>query len=957
MVNAMSALASAFTILFLFWTITHLALKITGKENLKPYALVAVLGSGLVGSLAYTFSDTFWFSAVEGEVYASSSLFTALVFWAILKWENIAEEKYANRWLILIAYLMGLSIGVHLLNLLAIPAIVMVYYFRMYETTRKGVIWALIIGGSILGGVMYVIIPGVAWFASIFELMFVNGFGMPYNSGLLIYSFLLIGLLVFGIYYTYTKKLPVMNTALAVVAVIVIGYSSYSMIIIRSLANPPMDENSPETIFKLQSYLNREQYGAWPLVSGQYFNASVTDYQDGKKYYTRKNGKYVVTNRKQEYTYDSDFTGLFPRMWSSDNNHINDYLSWGNIDEKDVYKPRRDQKSGNIVTNKEGRVLYDRSSPKKKPKMSNNIQFFLQYQVNWMYLRYFWWNFVGRQNDEQGHGELENGNWKSGIGFIDNMKFGLSSAEVPKEIENHKANNKYYALPFLLGLIGLIFHYSRHKKDAWIVMMLFFLTGVAIIIYLNQYPRQPRERDYAYAGSFYAYAIWIGLGVLAIIEMAGKFLKNPPASAGVTLVLLFLVPGIMAKENWDDHDRSGRYTARDIAYNYLMSCAPNAILFTNGDNDTFPLWYAQEVEGIRTDVRIVNLMLLNMDWYADQMKLKAYESEPLPISLKHDQYIDGTRDIVFIHEQTKEPFLGEDIIEFIASDHPKSKVPTQSGKKFDYVPTRSFILPVDSATVVQNGTVKPKDAHLIEKQLIGGFREGNRPLPRLTKSDLIAFDIIVNNKWERPIYYVSNGHSGLLGLDSYLQLDGFAYRLVPIKNNNQLGVGRIDTDLLYKKYMEEFKWGRMNEEDVYLDHNHVRTINVIRMRMRFGRLANALYQEGKPDKAEEVLDKIMELAPHDKVPYDYFTTLIIEGYYRLSKFEKGNAILTEYLDILESNLDYWLGKNEKYKSRAGNLVDYNLQIMLNLGRIAQRYNQKEIAERTNNYLTENGWKY
>jgi hypothetical protein len=950
MVNAMSGLASAFTILFLFWTITHLALKITGRDNLKPYQLIAIIGSGLVGSLAYTFSDTFWFSAVEGEVYASSSFFTAIVFWAILKWENVAHEKYSNRWLIFIAYLMGLSIGVHLLNLLAIPAIAMVYYFKNYETTRKGVIWSLIIGGLILGGVMYVIIPGVAWLGSIFELIFINGFGMPFNSGLLIYAVFLIASLAFGIYYTYKNNFPVMNTALAIVTVIVIGYSSYSIIIIRSLANPPMDENSPETIFKLQSYLNREQYGAWPLISGQYFNAQVIDFKEGKKYYTRKNGKYIVTNQKQDYVYDPDYTGLFPRMWSSEEQHVSDYISWGNIDEKDIYNAKRDSK-GNIRTTQEGRVVYDHNSPKRKPSMASNLRFFLQYQVNWMYLRYFWWNFVGRQNDEQGHGEIENGNWKSGIGIIDNLKFGISSAPVPDDIKNNKANNKYYALPFLLGLIGLIYHYNKNKKDAWIVMMLFLLTGVAIVVYLNQYPRQPRERDYAYAGSFYSYAVWIGLGVLAIIDIAGRALKNVPASLAVTLVLLGIVPGVMAEENWDDHDRSGRYTTRDIAADYLNSCAPNAILFTNGDNDTFPLWYAQEVEGIRTDVRIVNLMLLNMDWYADQMKLKAYESDPLPVTLKHDQYIDGTRDMVFVQEQTKEPFPAKDILEFIASDNPRTKVPTQSGRKFDYSPTRSFILPVDSAKVIESGTVKPKDAALIEKQLIGRFRSS-----RLTKSDLVAFDIIANNNWERPIYFVSNGHSGLLGLDKYLQLDGFAYRLVPIKNTNKYEIGRIDTDILYKKYMEEFKWGRMNKDDVYLDNFHVRTINVIRMRMRFGRLANALYQEGKPEKSEEVLDKIIELTPHDKIPYDYFIVYLAEGYYRLNKFDKGNALLTEYQDILESNLNYWLGKSDKYKSRANMLIEQDFQIMYRLGQVAQKYNQKELADRANNYFKENSWR-
>lgn len=944
-VNVMSALMSAFTIMFLYWTITHLALKITGKDNLKPYQLVAVLGSGLVGSLAYTFSDTFWFSAVEGEVYASSSFFTAIVFWAILKWENIADEKYANRWLIFIAYLMGLSIGVHLLNLLAIPAIVLVYYFKKYETTRKGVILALLAGGAILGAVMYVLIPGVIWFASIFERIFVNSFSLPVNSGVIGYIVILFAVLAYGIYYTYQKSHVIFNTVLTIITVIVIGYSSYAVIVIRSLANPPMDENSPETIFKLQSYLNREQYGERPLVTGQFFNAPVERFKEGKKYYTIVGDKYKVTNRKTDYIYDSRFTGLFPRMWSSEDQHIDEYMNWANIKEKDIFEAQRD-KEGNLVTDETGKVKYDRSSPKAKPTMGQNIRFFFAYQFNHMYMRYFWWNFIGRQNDEQSYGGYLNGNWISGIKAIDMLKEG-DGKNMPSEIKNHPSRNVYYGLPFLLGLIGLFYHFIKHKRDAWIVLLLFVLTGIAIVVYLNQYPLQPRERDYAYAGSFYAFTIWIGLGVLAIIDLAGKFMRNVPASAATTALCLVLVPGIMAKENWDDHDRSGRYTSRDIAYNYLMSCAPNAILFTNGDNDTFPLWYAQEVEGIRTDVRIVNLMLLNMDWYADQMKLKAYESDPLPITLKHEMYRDGTRDIVFIHEQTQQAYPAHQILEFIVSDHPSTKVTTQGNKKFDFTPTRYFTLPVDSAKVIANGTVKAKDAHLIEKQLNGRFAGG-----RLTKSDLVAFDIITNNNWERPIYFVSAGHSGLLGLDNYLQLDGLAYRLVPIKTESRYDRGRIDPDILYTKLMEEYKWGRMNEKDVYLDNFHLRTFNVIRMRMRFSQLATALIQEGDNERAEKVLDRIVELTPHEKVPYDYFIIPVAEGYYRINKFEKANELLNKYYDILVSHTDYYLSMSSRYRKTLDNEIYTNLQIISQMGQLASRNNQKELADKANKYINE-----
>jgi hypothetical protein len=945
MVNVMSALASGFTIMFLFWTINHLALKITGRDNLKPYQLVGVLGSGLVGSLAYAFSDTFWFSAVEGEVYALSSLFTAVVFWAILKWENVADEKYSNRWLIFIAYLMGVSIGVHLLNLLAIPAIVMVYYFKKFKTTRNGVIGALVIGGAILGGVMYVIIPGLIWLASKFELLFVNGFGMPYNSGVLAYCILLIASLAYGIYYTQKKGKVVLNTAILIITVIVIGYSSYSMIVIRSIANPSMNENNPDTIFKLQSYLNREQYGDRPLVSGQNFNAPVVDYKIGKKYYSKRKGKYEVTNEKIVYKYDEKFTSLFPRMWSAENQHIDEYLQWAKINEKDVYNIKRDAQ-GNVVSDRNGNPQYDRNSPKKKPTFSQNLRFLRRYQIGHMYFRYFMWNFAGRQNDVQGHGEILNGNWVSGIPFIDKQLVG-NGKNIPDEIENHKAHNKYYLLPLLLGLMGLFFHYKTHKKDFWVVAMLYLMTGFAIIIYLNQYPLQPRERDYAYAASFYAFAIWIGLGVLGLIELAGKAFKNVPASATATVLCLLLVPGIMAKENWDDHDRSGRYTARDIAYDYLMSCAPNAILFTNGDNDTFPLWYIQEVEGVRTDVRIVNLMLLNMDWYVDQMKRKVYDSEALPISLQHEQYADGTRDMVFVQERYQQAFPAKEIIDFIASDNKATKVPTQTGKMYDFVPTKTFTVPVDSALVISNGTVKAKDAALIEKELHGRFGS------RLTKSDMITFDIIANNNWKRPIYYVATGHSGLLGLDNYLQLEGLAYRLVPIKTVSRYDKGRIDTDILFKNYIEDFRWGRMNEDDVYLDHFHQRTFNVIRMRMRFAQLADALINENDFERAEIVLDRIVELTPHEKMNYDYFMLGIAESYYRINKFDKGNAISNKMIEFGESHINYYLSMDRKFKDLIQQEIATQFQILNQVGQIAGRYKQTELANEVSTFIVEN----
>ncbi len=627
-INSMSALASGFTVLFLYWSISHIAKKIIVGDNneVSVFQSIEIIGSALVGSLAFAYTDTFWFSAVEGEVYAMSSLFTAVVFWCILKWEAVADEKYSNRWLILICYLMGLSIGVHLLNLLVIPAIVLVYYFKKYKVTTKGVIYSLLISFVILGGILYGIIPGVVWVASRFELVFTNGFGLPYNTGTYIYALLGIGGLAYGLWYSFKKKKVVLNTALLGVAVIIIGYSCFAMIVIRSLANPPMDENNPDNVFALQSYLNREQYGDRPLIKGEYFNSKQTGYDLGSPTYIKRNGRYEIVDYKSKPVYDKESTTIFPRMYSPDPSHIKSYQYWAGI------------------TNTES-----------KPSFGENLTFFFRYQVGYMYIRYFLWNFVGRQNDIQGVDEnLMNGNWISGVSFIDNARLGDQDT-LPDYLKNNKGNNRYFFLPLILGILGMIFMFRENivgKQYFWIVMLMFLITGVAIVVYLNQTPYQPRERDYAYAGSFYAFAFYIGFGVAYLCKLSEKLLKKQnTAVAAVVLALGFICgPIILAAENWDDHDRSGRYTARDFAKNYLESCAPNAILFTNGDNDTFPLWYAQEVEGIRTDVRVVNLAYSNTDWYINQLRRKAYLSDPLPISIDKDKLVEGSRDISYIQE-------------------------------------------------------------------------------------------------------------------------------------------------------------------------------------------------------------------------------------------------------------------------------------------------------------------
>ena len=645
--NRLSALASGFTILFLFWSLTHLVRKFYAPEDRnKPAVLVAIFGAALVGSLAYTFSDSFWFSAVEAEVYSTSSLFTAVVFWAILKWENVADEPGANRWLILIAYLMGLSIGVHLLNLLAIPAIVMVYYFKKYPVTTKGVIWALLVSVGILGVVNYMLIPGLTGLAGKFELIFVNGMGLPFNTGTVIYAVLLFGGLVTGIYLTHNRGKVMWNTILLGIFVIVVGYSSYAIIVIRSDANTPLDESNPDSVFSLLEYLNRDQYGDNPLVYGAFFNQRPIDIKEGKPSYYKGEEDYYKVDKNRDYVYDKDAKGFFPRMWSTQDRHANEYMFWGGIDEADLYDVRRDG-DGNPVMNQYGTYSYDRSRAIGKPSFGQNIRFFLRYQVGYMYLRYFMWNFAGRQNDIQGQGELTKGNWISGIKFIDEARLG-SQDDLPDFIVKNKGHNRYFMLPLLLGLLGAWFHYKRHNKDFWVVSLLFLLTGLAIVVYLNQYPLQPRERDYAYAGSFYAFAIWVGIGVAALIEWASRKKRSVIIAGAIVLASLILVPGIMARENWDDHDRSNRYTAPAFAHNFLNSCLPGGIMFTNGDNDTFPLWYLQEVEGFRTDVRIVNLSYLTADWYIQQMKQTFYDSYALPISMTHDQYIQGVRDYAYL---------------------------------------------------------------------------------------------------------------------------------------------------------------------------------------------------------------------------------------------------------------------------------------------------------------------
>lgn len=924
LVNSMSALASAFTILFLFWTITHLGKKIIQrrKEDLTTGNIVAIFSAGIVGALAYTFSDSFWFSAVEAEVYASSSLFTALVFWAILKWENVANEPYANRWIILIAYLIGLSIGVHLLSLLVVIPIVFVYYFKKYEVNKKGIIITSFIALFILGATMWGIIPGIIVIASWFELIFVNGFGLPYNTGVYFYLVLLTVLIIWGLRYTLKKQKELWHTVILIFTMILIGYSTFIVVVIRSNANPPLDENNPDNVFSLLAYLNREQYGDRPLFYGQCYNAPLVKYEKGSPYYTQENGKYKITGYKDIPVYDERFMSLFPRMWSPQAPHVREYKKWANIEGIPITLP---DGSGGTKT------VY-------KPTFGENLAFFFKYQVGFMYLRYFMWNFSGRQNDIQGHGSILRGNWISGIPFIDEPRLGPQD-NLPRSLKDNKARNVYYMLPLLLGLIGLFFHSKNHSSDFTVIMLLFLMTGLAIVVYLNQYPLQPRERDYAFVGSFYAFAIWIGLGVLAIYKWLVTKKDSTVIAGAIGVVTLFAVPVNMGVQNWDDHDRSNRYTARDFAENYLQSCAPNSIIFTNGDNDTFPLWYAQEVEGVRTDVRVVNLSLFNTDWYIDQMKRKAYDSQPIPNSFTHDQYVQGTRDYLPYVELFKDRKFLKDVLDFIKTDDPRAKIQANTGEKISFLPVKKLAIPVNLENCLANGTVDIKDTAKVPKVIPWDIKKNY-----ILKGDLMLMDMINTNDWKRPIYFaITVGSNNYMNLEKYFQLEGMTYRLTPIAEQGYQGQpGRVNSEIMYDNIMNKFKWGNINDPNVYLDQTH-RNI-VMNVRNNFTRLATQLIQEGDTAKTKEVLDKCLQILPDTVFPFDMFMYPMIELYFNLHDTKTAMYISKIIRDRTIDDLNYYNRLNMEQKKSIKDPIQRGISILQGLYQVTQKYKQEKFAK-------------
>jgi len=831
-VNFMSALLSGLTILFLFWSITHFARKIVQKTNLplSKSQIFTIIAAGAVGALAYTFCDSFWYSAVEGEVYGSSSFFTALVFWAILKWENVADEPGADRWLIFIFYMMGLSIGIHLLNLLTIPAIVMVYYYKRYKHTAWGAVWAFLVGCLITGLVQKFVIQytikGAAWF----DIRFVNDLNLPFFSGFAFFFILLSAILVFGLRYAVRKKYYLMKIGIWCIAFMLIGYSTYFTTMIRSNADPAVDMFNVDNPVSLVGYLSRDQYGDWPIVYGPDF-VDRPPRSEGAVQYVKGKDKYIEAGRAvvQDWS-NTPSSHFFPRMWDNSNDR----------GQTDVYKQFGGLSDGDA------------------PTMANNLRYFMTYQVGWMYLRYFFWNFSGKQNDLQGFGNVRDGNAITGIPFIDNFLYGDQS-KLPDSIHTkNKSYNRMYALPFILGLLGLAFQYSRNKKDFVVNFLLFFFTGMAVVIYLNQAGQQPRERDYAYVGSFYAFAIWIGLGVIWVKEIFEKYLKKDMmanyAAAGLCLLA---VPVLMGSQEWNDHDRSKKTLARDLAKDYLESCPPNAILFSFGDNDTYPLWYAQEVEGIRTDVRVVVNSLLGTDWYMNELRYKINKSAPFDLIFTPEQIQGSKRDFVYVNplpgfDQKKYYDLFDMLKNVVASDDPKYTV-QQDEDAINVLPVKKLSVPVDLNTVKANGTIDAGDSVLSELLI---------DIPNksyLLKNDLAIYAVIAANHWKRPICFTSRQELQDLGIDKYVRLRGLSYQLVPVNNPG------VDNDAAYKTIMEKFGYGNADKEGVYYDEENRRHLNSIRM--AHSQLAFSLIDAGKKDSARNILEHFDKSVRESNFPY------------------------------------------------------------------------------------------
>lgn len=937
-VNFMSAIASGFTILFLFWSITHFARRLMLKagEEVSIDKIIAIMGAGAVGALAYTFSDSFWFSAVEGEVYAMSSLFTALVFWLMLKWEHDADRPNADRWIVLIAFMMGLSIGVHLLNLLTIPAMVMIYYFRRYKVTTWGTIWAFITGCAVTGLVQKFLIQDTIKASGFMDVFFVNSLHMPFFSGFAFYFIAIIAILAygyikpkFGIYgililmgsvvlipafndgdnkfglvlrlaivvllelipyilkkldyaINYQRIQHQIRLTIASILFLLLGYSTYITTMIRSTANPSVDMYNVDNPISLVGYLGREQYGDFPLVYGQVFTARPTEYKAGGNIYARGKDGYIVTGQKMDPVYADSSKMLFPRVWdgSNDQGHADYYRDWLGL------------------------------AQGQSPSYADNIKFFLGYQVNFMYFRYFMWNFSGKQNDVQGYGNPRDGNWITGIPFIDDLMYGDQSV-MPDSLKNSKAHNTLFLLPFLLGVLGFVYHYKKNYKDWLVVGLLFFFTGFAIVIYLNQAGNQPRERDYAYVGSFYAFAIWIGLGVLWLYDAFKTKLKSAAAPI-VTVISLLAVPVLMANQEWDDHDRSQKTLARDVAKDYLESCQPNAILFTVGDNDTYPLWYAQEVEGIRTDVRVINLSLLGVDWYIDQQRMMVNKSKGVPMNWSSDKYGGENRNYIRFFDDGRFPqnkfYNLKEVMAFMGSDEDAAKVTTNEGEKENYLPSQKLFIPVDRDVVIKNGTISTADTARLLTQL--PFQVNKQ---YLLKNDLALLDIIAANNWERPIYFTSPSD---LGINDYLQTDGLTFHLVPLRKQvaqDPFGMdNNVNVPVAFNNLMTKFEFGGANKKGTYFDEPNRKLLQYVRN--AYTKVGIALAQENSKEKALTVLNKADANLLESNFPYamvslgnthNYYSLQTVYAYYLAGDSKKAGQIAQEITKDCQQQITYF----------------------------------------------------
>ncbi|MCL2028356.1 MAG: DUF2723 domain-containing protein [Bacteroidales bacterium] len=945
MVNVMSALASGFSILFLFWSITLLGKKLVLKNGEMTSAKMwTIFGAGIVGGMAYCFSDSFWFSAVEGEVYALSSFFTAITFWAILKWDEVADQPHHLRWIIFISFMIGLAIGVHLLNLLVIPAVVFVIYYRKFKPTKKRFWYALGLSGVLLGAILWGVIPQIVSLAGKIELFFVNGLGLPFNSGSYFYFAVLIGGIAYGIWYSIKKQKILLNTGLLCLVFLLVGYSTYFTIVIRANAGTPINQNEPKNAYSLLEYLNREQYGQRPLLYGSYFTGRVTDIKERSPRYVRDDeaGKYVKVSFHPNHIWDPAHTGLFPRMHStaSDRPHAQFYRYFSGYD-------------GNPEN-------------QRKPTMAENMRFFIRYHLGWQYTRYFMWNFVGRQNDIQGMGydmqgnrDVLHGNWISGVKFIDEARLGPQD-NLPDFQKNNQGRNTYYFLPLILGLIGLAYQYKKDKQSSFVVFLLFFMTGIAIVIYLNQPSTEPRERDYSVVGSFYAFAIWIGLGVMAIADYLQRKLKaNGIVIAGITTAVTFTaVPLLMAQQNWDDHDRSYKSAARDFARNMLMSCEPNAILICNGDNDTFPLWFAQEVEGVRTDIRVINSALAGSHWHIQPLFSKVYEADPVKFTLRRDQYALGTNESVAIHDRNVGRRELIELIRFVGNDNPNTKLQTRGGGEVNFFPSTQYTLTINRDELLEKGIITQEQYPFTPTEMQHDIDAGR--WGQIHRADLAFLDIFATNDWERPIYVTSPGaQRNIWPIMQYAQMEGVIHQFVPYHNPNRnqiaAGLNGIATEKTYDLFMNQFVWGNLTHDKARVGPETRQSAR--NHRTQFVYLAQALIAEGKTDSAILVLDRGMELFPHHKIDFDAMVIYYVQSYFRAGQPEKALALANKMVEIYEGNLRYF----ERFPTKHRRLLESHIQETISIfGHLRHNMLQgfesdcEELFQRLDNILASRG---